>query len=143
GVKAPARVWRAVFAGALAYDDGAQLGRIGAPTLIIWGEHDAYFPRAAQETLRSSIPDARLAIYPDTGHCPNWERPEQLAPHLAALVEGTPPPTPPPSSRRRPPPGSWPIVDRARRRSLPAEARDRSLRAYAELAAPKRRTVDR
>src|SRR5262245_31304795 len=88
-VKAPARVWREVFAGALAYDDAAQLARIGAPTLLVWGAHDAYFPRAAQETLRSSIPDARLVIYPHIGHCPNWEWPEQLATDLAAFVEAT------------------------------------------------------
>ena len=46
-LKLPARLWRAVFDGILAYDDAAQIGQIKAPTLLLWGERDVLFPRAA------------------------------------------------------------------------------------------------
>ena len=87
--KAPARVWRGVFDGLLAFDDTAQIGRIGAPTLVIWGDRDQLFPREDQDRLATGIPDTRLRIYPDTGHCPNWERPEQVVADLEAFMRET------------------------------------------------------
>jgi non-heme chloroperoxidase len=33
-----------------------------------------------------AIRGARLTIYPETGHCPNWERPEQVAADLQAFL---------------------------------------------------------
>ena len=85
--KLPARLWRTVFDGLLAFDDAADLGRIAAPTLLIWGEHDALFPRQEQERLVAAIPNARLVVYPETGHCPNWECPQQVATDLDAFMQ--------------------------------------------------------
>jgi non-heme chloroperoxidase len=85
-LKLPARLWREVFDGLLAFDDVDQLGRITAPTLIMWGERDALFPREEQDRLVAVIPNARLAVYPETGHCPNWERPGKVAVDLDAFM---------------------------------------------------------
>jgi pimeloyl-ACP methyl ester carboxylesterase len=85
-VKLPARLWRAVFDGILAFDDAAELGRIAAPTLLLWGDRDALFPRADQDRLAAVIPRARLRVYPDTGHCPNWEIPAQVAADVDAFM---------------------------------------------------------
>ena len=82
----PARLWREVLDGMIAFDDTDDLGRIAAPTLLLWGEHDALFPRQEQERLVASIPDARLLVYQETGHCPNWERPERVANDLDAFM---------------------------------------------------------
>jgi pimeloyl-ACP methyl ester carboxylesterase len=91
-LKAPARIWRDVFDGLLASDDAAALGRIAAPTLLLWGDRDALFAgRAGQERLAAAIPGARLVVYPETGHSPNWERPERVARDLEAFVGGAPP----------------------------------------------------
>jgi non-heme chloroperoxidase len=87
-VKLPARLWRATFAGLLSFDDARELGRIAAPTLLLWGDHDALFSRGEQERLLQAIPNARLRVYPDTGHCPNWERPELVAADLIAFIQG-------------------------------------------------------
>ena len=84
--KLPARLRREVLDGVLAFDDAADLDRITAPTLVIWGEQDARFPRQEQERLVAAIPDARLLVYPQPGHCPNWERPERVARDLDAFV---------------------------------------------------------
>jgi non-heme chloroperoxidase len=103
-VKPPARVWRSAWDGLLAFDDAADLGRIAAPTLLLWGEQDAVFPgRREQERLAAAIPGARLTVYPETGHCPNWERPERVADDLAAFVRE------PTSSMAEA--GGWPAAD--------------------------------
>jgi pimeloyl-ACP methyl ester carboxylesterase len=85
-LKLPARLWRAVVDGLMAFDDTPDLGRIAAPTLILRGEQDALFPRDDQPRLGAAIPGARLIVYPDTGHCPNWERPERVAADLVAFM---------------------------------------------------------
>ena len=86
-LKAPAHVWRSAFDGLLAFDDAGQLGRITAQTLILWGERDALFSRQEeQERLVAAIPNARLTVYPETGHSPNWERPERVADDLDTFV---------------------------------------------------------
>ena len=64
----------------LAYDDTRELGGIRAPTQLLWGDHDALFPRDQQDAFLAALPEARLKVYPETGHCPNWERPDGLQP---------------------------------------------------------------
>lgn len=84
--KAPARVWRAVLAGLMAHDDAAALHRISAPTLVLGGDRDALFTCEEQAGVAAAIPDARLVLYPDTGHCPNWERPARIAADIDAFI---------------------------------------------------------
>jgi non-heme chloroperoxidase len=84
--KAPARVWRSSFDNLLTFDDADQLGSITAPSLIIWGDHDGLFPLEQQERLAATIPGAQLTIYPESGHSPNWERPERLAADLQTFL---------------------------------------------------------
>ena len=45
-----------------------ELREVDVPTLILWGEQVALFPREEQERLASAIPGATLKIYPETGH---------------------------------------------------------------------------
>ena len=85
-LKAPARVWRDVFEDLLGYDDSAELSRLVAPTLLIWGERDAIFSRPEHDALAAAIPGVRVEVYRDTGHCPNWERPERVAASLEAFL---------------------------------------------------------
>jgi non-heme chloroperoxidase len=89
-LKLPARVWQGALDGALAVDDRSQLASIMAPTLVVWGDGDEYFPREQQDRLVAAIPGARLLVYPDTGHDPHWERPESVAYDLAAFLSDTP-----------------------------------------------------
>jgi non-heme chloroperoxidase len=85
-LKLPSPLWCRAINGLLAYDDRANLSRIAMPTLLIRGEHDALFPQVDQEYLVAAIPGARLLAYAETGHCPNWERPERLAIDLQAFL---------------------------------------------------------
>jgi non-heme chloroperoxidase len=85
-MKLPPRVWRLAIDRLLEYDDTQQLARIEAPTLLLWGDRDALFSRMDQEQFMAALPAARLTVYHETGHCPNWERPEQVAADIAAFV---------------------------------------------------------
>ena len=59
-LKVPARVWQETFSELLEYDDLSELGRIEAPTLLLWGDVDPVVPRGMQDRLARSIPDSRL-----------------------------------------------------------------------------------
>jgi len=85
-LKLPPRLWRLAIDRLLEYDDTKQLARIKAPTQLLWGDKDALFSRAEQDRFTAELPAARLTIYEETGHCPNWEQPERLAADIAALV---------------------------------------------------------
>lgn len=86
-LKLPARAWNAIMTGLVAADIPAGLPGISAPTLVIWGELDAYPPRADQDHLAAAIPGARLFIYEGTGHAVHWEKPARFAADLTSFVE--------------------------------------------------------
>jgi pimeloyl-ACP methyl ester carboxylesterase len=50
--------------------------------------------REEQQRLEEMIPDARLKVYPETGHSPHWERPEVVAFDLATFTRRSRPPDP-------------------------------------------------
>jgi pimeloyl-ACP methyl ester carboxylesterase len=91
-LKPAAQVWRDAFDSLLAFDDAADLKRITAPTLVIWGKHDDLFVGCdEQRRLLAALPTARLVVYPDAGHSPNWEWPERFAADLDAFLRRTAP----------------------------------------------------
>ena len=100
--RAPASVWRAAWAGVKAADHRDQVAAIAAPTLLIWGDQDGLVPREEQDLLVETIPEARLVVYEDSGHSPNWEQPGRVAADVEAFTRrvtgGVSLPTAPPSS---------------------------------------------
>lgn len=84
--KAPGWVYRDSWEGLVRSDDRDRLRDVTAPTLVLWGDRDALFDRAQQDRLLAALPDAELRVYPDTGHCPNWERPDDVAADLNAFL---------------------------------------------------------
>ena len=87
-MKVPAHVWRAALAGIIAPEARTDLAGIDAPTLILWGEQDAFFPRAQQDLLVAGISNARLVTFDRIGHSPHWEDPERLLQKLNEFLEG-------------------------------------------------------
>ena len=61
-----------------------RLGRIGAPTLLAWGEHDRLAPLVCADAWGKEIPAARRVTFARSGHLPHLEEPEAVA---AAVVE--------------------------------------------------------
>ena len=84
--KVPARVWKAYLEDLVAADVPTESGTIAAPTLLLWGDQDAFVGRGDQDALLAAIPQARLSTYGGTGHCPHWEQPERTAAEIAAFV---------------------------------------------------------
>ena len=58
---------------------GARLGRIAAPTLLLWGEQDQIAPLAHGERWRDGLSDARLEKVAGAGHCAHLEQPADVA----------------------------------------------------------------
>jgi len=85
-LKVPARVWRATFEGLLEDDALSELNKINAPTLIIWGDRDAFLPRVDQDALNAAITNSRLVVYPGSGHALYWEEPGRVASDLASFT---------------------------------------------------------
>jgi non-heme chloroperoxidase len=93
-LKLPARVWRDYMEGAVLSIDQdyvVQLRDINVPTLILWGEQDALFPREEQVRLAAAIPNAILKVYPESGHVVHWEWPERFVRDLEAFMKDTSP----------------------------------------------------
>jgi non-heme chloroperoxidase len=85
-LKIPARLWPVMIERLVQYDAIAALANLRVPTLLLWGDHDALFSRAEQDRFLAAVPSARLKVYEETGHCPNWERPDDVAADIASFV---------------------------------------------------------
>jgi pimeloyl-ACP methyl ester carboxylesterase len=85
-LKLPAPVWREVMAEMLSPESDVELKKIKTPTLIIWGDKESIFPRSEQDSLAAALRNSVLKVYPDIGHVPVWECPEQVAKDLQAFI---------------------------------------------------------
>lgn len=85
-LKVPAHVWRGTFSGLLEYDDTTELGRIEAPTLLVWGDGDTVVSSEMQDQLARSIPTAAALVYHGAGHTPRWEDPVRFSRDLVRFV---------------------------------------------------------
>jgi len=67
------------------------LGRVAAPTLILWGEADAVIPLDHAARIAAAIPDARVITWPGVGHAPQEEIPAETAAAARAFLENRQP----------------------------------------------------
>lgn len=63
------------------------LGRIRAPTLIIWGKHDRILPLRHAYRAKAEIPGATLHVFEKCGHMPNFEYPEKFNDLVTAFLK--------------------------------------------------------
>jgi pimeloyl-ACP methyl ester carboxylesterase len=56
-----------------------RVSAIRAPTLLLWGARDPWIPLSFGQRLSRAIAGSRLVVYPDAGHVPMEELPEQTA----------------------------------------------------------------
>lgn len=68
----------------------AEMARIRAPTLIMWGAEDKLIPLANGRWYAGHIAGARLVAYPGVGHIPMEELPDRSAADLARWLEALP-----------------------------------------------------
>ncbi len=89
-LKVPAHVWKEAYKNRMNEDFTSELGKIQAPTLIIWGDKDKKTSRSEQEALLAGIPNSRLLVYHGTGHELHYEEAERFASDLIKFVETIP-----------------------------------------------------
>lgn len=65
----------------------ARVGRIRAPTLVVWGRDDKVYPVVNAQRLAREITNARLEIM-DTGHSPAEEMPREFVATVTQFLEG-------------------------------------------------------
>ncbi|MBB4661204.1 alpha/beta fold hydrolase [Conexibacter arvalis] len=56
-----------------------ELGAIDCPLLLIWGDRDRMVYASGAERVLAAVPQARLELIEECGHCPQVERPELVA----------------------------------------------------------------
>jgi pimeloyl-ACP methyl ester carboxylesterase len=90
--RVPADTWHGLGTALNEGDPMVDLKKIGAPTLLLWGEKDSIFTRADQDLLVKTIPHATLKAYPETGHALHWEEPQKFTNDLLAFIRSPPSP---------------------------------------------------
>jgi pimeloyl-ACP methyl ester carboxylesterase len=65
--------------GGLHTDFSNRLGGLSVPTLLVHGAHDDAVPLAWARRAKERIPQSHLEVFPDCGHMPPRERPEEFA----------------------------------------------------------------
>ena len=65
----------------------ADVGSLEMPVLLLWGEQDKVIPVSHAKAFASAIPETKLIIYPDVGHLPMEETPEQVARDIDDWIE--------------------------------------------------------
>ena len=56
------------------------------PTLVLWGEQDAWHGAAYGRRLAAEVPGAVLVPLPDTGHLVPEQRPERVAEEIEGFL---------------------------------------------------------
>ncbi len=69
-------------------DVRGDLGRIQAPTTVVWGEQDRLVPPEHGRVLRDGIPGSELIVLPGVAHVPQLQVPEEV---LRIMAERLPP----------------------------------------------------
>ena len=55
-----------------------ELGRVGVPTALVWGEHDGIFSVEVAEQMAAALPHGTLYRVETAGHIVQWESPRSL-----------------------------------------------------------------
>ena len=76
----------------------SRLSEIRCPVLILWGERDRLMPRVQGERWADAIEGAELEEIADTGHHPQFDRPQEIADIVVEFFDhvhrGSDPPSP-------------------------------------------------
>lgn len=80
-------VWRSVMRELLLFPVARHASDIEVPVLILSGGKDPLFPPEHHAALLKAFPNAEAHVFPELGHSPNWERPEDVAARIAAFLK--------------------------------------------------------
>jgi pimeloyl-ACP methyl ester carboxylesterase len=55
------------------------LGAVRVPSLVVWGDDDKIVPQSAGKRYVEALPNAKMEVVKNSGHCVDMEQPETLA----------------------------------------------------------------
>jgi abhydrolase domain-containing protein 6 len=64
-----------------------ELGKIQAPTLLLWGDQDRVLDVSSIEVMQPLLKQPTVVIMKDCGHAPMIERPDETAAHYQAFLD--------------------------------------------------------
>jgi pimeloyl-ACP methyl ester carboxylesterase len=76
-----------VRAGMVDDDDYLKIKQIKTPTLILWGEADAWIPVENAYKFGKDLPNNRVVIFTNLGHVPQEENPSESVKEVLAFVK--------------------------------------------------------
>ncbi|WP_161789921.1 alpha/beta fold hydrolase [Streptacidiphilus neutrinimicus] len=79
----------ALWSGVLGQDWRERISGLALPTLLLHGAKSRIFPTEVGKWLLTALPDARLEMFPDSGHAPFLEEPDRFVRVLRDFVDGT------------------------------------------------------
>lgn len=62
------------------------LRRIDVPVLLVWGGKDALIPSSHSADYKRALPNATVALFPELGHVPQEEAPEETVEAVRAFL---------------------------------------------------------
>jgi pimeloyl-ACP methyl ester carboxylesterase len=68
----------------------ARLKEIAQPTFVFHGVDDVMIPPINSYILAEHLPDARLVLYPDSGHCALFQYPHQFCTEVRPFLADAP-----------------------------------------------------
>lgn len=83
----PGHVWRGVMRELSSVPVGRHAADVKAPVLVLSGGKDPLFPAEHHQSLLKAFPKAKAHVFPELGHNPNWEKPEQVAAAMTAFLD--------------------------------------------------------
>lgn len=90
-MKLTANVWKQIMTNLSTVDNVRGLQSMDTPTLLVWGDKDAFCKRQEQDLLLRRMKKASLLVYQGTGHAVHWEEPARFAGDLAFFINNLPP----------------------------------------------------
>ena len=63
-----------------------QVGRLGTPTLLLWGRNDTTVPLWHSDELRTAIPQVEFHVIDGCSHIPHYEKPGETNAHLQEFL---------------------------------------------------------
>jgi pimeloyl-ACP methyl ester carboxylesterase len=83
----PLHVWRGVLRELAYVPVGRHAADVKAPVLVLSGGKDPLFPAEHHQSLLKAFPGAQAQVFPDLGHNPNWERPQDVAAAISTFLD--------------------------------------------------------
>ena len=65
-----------------------RFGDITCPTLVLWGQQDRVLPVRSAQRFVAALPRADLHVFPNCGHAPHLEYPDETAAYIERWMKG-------------------------------------------------------